>query len=81
MCPLQSIPVTYTRDRCAYVVDFTLYTVESTAFGRQGPEVQILSPRPFNSSVSKPLRQSTVTALYEMPSVVTLENLRRDVTG
>jgi len=27
------------------------------------------------------LRQSTVTALYEMPSVVTLENLRRDVTG
>jgi len=45
MCPLQSIPVTYTRDRCAYVVDLTLVTVESTAFGRQGPEVQILSPR------------------------------------
>ncbi|SVC12752.1 uncharacterized protein METZ01_LOCUS265606, partial [marine metagenome] len=40
-----------------------------------------LSPRPFNTSVFKPLRQSTVTALYEMPSVVTLENLRRDVTG
>jgi len=47
MCPLQSIPVTYTRDRCAYVVDLTLYVVESTAFGRQGPEVQILSPRPL----------------------------------
>ena len=47
MCPLQSIPVTYTRDRCAYVVDLTLATVESTAFGRQGPEVQILSPRPL----------------------------------
>ncbi len=52
MCPLQSIPVTYTRDRCAYVVDFTLYTVESTAFGRQGPEVQILSPRPLVAVVS-----------------------------
>jgi len=31
------------------VVDLTLYPVESTAFGRQGPEVQILSPRPLNS--------------------------------
>ena len=49
MCPLQSIPVTYTRDRCAYVVDFTLYPVESTAFGRQGPEGRILSPRPLSS--------------------------------
>jgi len=52
MCPLQSIWVTYTRDRCAYVVDLTLPTVESTAFGRQGPEVQILSPRPFILVVS-----------------------------
>jgi len=34
-----------------YVVDFTLYPVESTAFGRQGPEVQILSPRPLTSLV------------------------------
>ena len=42
-----SIPVTYTRDRCAYVVDCSLATVESTAVGRQGPEVRILSPRPF----------------------------------
>ncbi len=48
MCPLQSIPVTYTRDRSAYVVDLTLATVESTAFGRQGPEVRILSSRPLN---------------------------------
>ena len=46
MSKLQSIPVTYTRDRCAYVVNLTLYPVESSAFGRQGPEVQILSPRP-----------------------------------
>ncbi|MDP6959971.1 MAG: hypothetical protein QF595_00415 [Dehalococcoidia bacterium] len=46
-----SISVTYMRDRCAYVVDFTLYPVESTASGRQGPEVQILSPRPFNACV------------------------------
>ena len=42
-----STPVTYARDRCAYVVDLTLDSVESTAFGRQGPEVQILSPRPL----------------------------------
>ena len=47
-----AIPVTYTRDRCAYVVDLTLYLVESTAFGRQGPEVQILSPRPLNQSLT-----------------------------
>ena len=46
MYPLQSIPVTYTRDRCAYVVDFTLYTVESTAFTWQGLLVQI-RPRPL----------------------------------
>ena len=45
MCPLQSIPVTFARDRCAYVVDLTLYTVESTAFTRQGSLVQI-QPRP-----------------------------------
>ena len=51
--PLQPIPVTYTRDRCAYVVDLTLYTVERTAFGRQGPEVRILSPRPISSLVSR----------------------------
>ena len=52
MCPLQSIPVTYTRDRSAYVVDLLLAPVESTAFGRQGPEVQILSPRPFNQTLT-----------------------------
>ena len=40
ICPLQSIRVTYTRDRCAYVVDLTLYTAESTAFTRQGSLVQ-----------------------------------------
>ena len=50
--PFQSYSVTYTRDRCAYVVDLLLAPVESTAFGRQGPEVQILSPRPFNSPIS-----------------------------
>ena len=53
-----SIPVTYTRDRCAYVVDLTLPIVESTAFGRQGPEVQILSPRPFSFLVFKRLEPS-----------------------
>ena len=47
-----SIPVTFTRDRCAYVVDLTLYTVESTAFGRQGPEVRILSLRPLDQSLT-----------------------------
>ena len=47
MCPLQSIPVTYTRDRCAYVVDLTLYTVESTTFTRQGSLVQSQSRPPF----------------------------------
>ena len=52
MCPLQSITVTYTRDRCAYMVDLTLYPVESTAFGRQGPDVQIISPRPLDSLLS-----------------------------
>jgi hypothetical protein len=30
------------------VVDLTLATVERTAFGRQGPEVRILSPRPIS---------------------------------
>ena len=55
MCPLQSIPVTYTRDRYAYVVDLTLYTVESTAFGRQGPEVRIFSPRPIQIQKLDPL--------------------------
>ena len=50
--PSESISVTYTRDRSAYVVDLLLAPVESTAFGRQGPEVQILSPRPFTSLLS-----------------------------
>jgi len=49
MCPLQSIWVTFARDRCAYVVDLTLYTGESTAFTRQGSLVQILSPPPFST--------------------------------
>mgnify|MGYP007004216851 CR=1 FL=1 len=53
MCPLQSISVTYTRDRCAYVVDLTLYTVESTAFTRQGSLVQI-QPRPPFSTAFRP---------------------------
>jgi len=53
MCPLQSIPVTYTRDRCAYVVDLTLVTVESTAFGRQGPEVQSQSREPDQTDVDR----------------------------
>ena len=53
ICPLQSIRVTYTRDRCAYVVDLTLYTAESTAFTRQGSLVQIQPRPPFTSAISK----------------------------
>ena len=34
------------------MVDLTLALVESTAFGRQGPEVRILSPRPFSLVVT-----------------------------
>ena len=48
MCPLQSIPVTYARDRSAYVVDLTLHPIESTAFTRQGSLVQIQPRPPFS---------------------------------
>ena len=57
ICPLQSIRVTYTRDRCAYVVDLTLYTAESTAFTRQGSLVQIQPCPPFISLVFNDLER------------------------
>ena len=71
--PLQSLPVTYTRDRCAYVVDLTLYTVERTAFGRQGPEVRILSPRPISSLVFIDLAVGKPTYRSHESSLCTLE--------
>ena len=56
LCPecalIMATPVTYTRDRCAYVVDLTLYAVESTAFTRQGSLVQIQPRPPFSTAFS-----------------------------
>ena len=43
--PFESHWVTFARDRCTYVIDNSLPTVESTAFTRQGSLVQI-QPRP-----------------------------------
>ena len=45
--PFESISVTYTRDRSAYVVDLLLAPEESTAFTRQGSLVQSQSRPPF----------------------------------
>ena len=54
-----STPVTFARDRSAYVIDISLATVESTAFTRQGSLVQI-QPRPPSTCVKQQLFTSSL---------------------